>query len=244
MQDPALSTLHYYLARSWTTHTSLPLARSWTSHFNAILQDLELLKLHYYLARSWSHHTSLPSCKILTYSHFTAILQDPHLLTLHCHLARSSPTHTSLRSCKMLTYSHFTAVLQDAHLLTLLNHRENPNNSILTRLRAEQPSHQGSLFEWSMSFYFLWSVQWVAAACFMGQIYACSSANRTFQFCTEAMNDSSRNFTAVCLQGVEINSAQGQLYLLQRLFTQRQLVLVAHTCLYLPQNTISLHDGW
>jgi hypothetical protein len=31
----------------------------------------------------------------------------------------------------------------------------------------------------------------------------------TFHFCTEAKNERSCNFTAVCLQGVEINSAQG-----------------------------------
>jgi len=36
------------------------------------------------------------------------------------------------------------------------------------------------------------------------------ATNRTFQFCTEAVNDCSCNFTAVCLQGVEINSAQRQ----------------------------------
>jgi hypothetical protein len=36
------------------------------------------------------------------------------------------------------------------------------------------------------------------------------ASDRTFQFCTEVKNEWSCNFTADCLQGVEINSAQGK----------------------------------
>ena len=178
------------------------------------MQDPRLLTLHYHRVRSWTTHPSLPSCKILNYSPFTTILQDPKLLPLHYHLARCGTTHTSLPPCKIRNYSLFTTSLQDPELLTLHHHLAkswtihcaNPNNPVVTKLGAEQPSHEGSVLELGKRFYFLRSVQ--CRGCLFYGVKWCVQLTVHFRFVPKLrMSD----FTAVCLQGVEISSPEGNL---------------------------------